>query len=84
MVRGRGSPAGVAAVEPPAAGADGAEGLRGPAGAGRSNLFALRQNTSAGFHLSTRRSARVTPANAATASPAPRTTVAYSSGARKL
>ena len=42
------------------------------------------QNTSGGFHLSTRRSTRLTMANAATAIPAPRTTVAYSNGARKL
>ena len=34
------------------------------------------QNTSGGFHLSTRRSTRVTIANAATAIPAPRMTVA--------
>ena len=55
-----------------------------PAMQGWVRVHSSAQKTAPGFHLRTRRSMRDVVAKKATARPAPRITVAYSSGARKL
>ena len=79
----------VRTVIPASAGMTGG-GVRGdpecpvPAMQGWVRVHSSAQKTAPGFHLRTRRSMRDVVAKKATARPAPRITVAYSSGARKL